>query len=38
MPNIAELNGTPAADPLDEKAAKARENGTIKGREEHGKD
>jgi hypothetical protein len=38
MPNITEINGTPTPDPLDEKAAKARENGPIKGREEHGKD
>ena len=38
QPDLDKLDGEVVADPEDEAAAKARQNGKIKGREEHGID
>lgn len=38
QPDLKNLSAEIPQDPIDEKAEKARENGKIKGREEHGKD
>lgn len=38
QPDLSKITGAPTADPLDDKAEKARQNGNIKGREENGKD